>query len=1210
MGPPGTGKTYVGLKIVKALLHNRKAWDPHEDGTMLIVCYTNHALDQFLEGIVSFFSGKVVRVGSRIQSEKLEPYSLANQRQTFRRQRDDMDRGFREITRLRSQGHEAIEELKAEVDTMGLKIESAKREIPHEDVLENYMLRKHYHALELRRNYLQHMANTRFARQGRGREGKVYAIPEWLGIDQVMNNRGMMAHDLRMMEQELAEAEEWGGLPEDIDGDIQALEDRRRLDTDLMFSSSRGAQDAKEKKRKACLAQQRRSYLAVDISSLDQGSDPQGQKAEGGFMLSREQRKRFKRQLRKWVSSPNRMTEAEERQVRNIWNLDLQKRWRLYRLWTHRLCQDLQRELRTKEERYDDLAKRHKETLMQEDKHILKTATVVAMTTTAAARYQGVLQEVNPRVIVVEEAAEVLEGHVITTLNQNCQHLILIGDHKQLRPSPTVYALARKYNLELSLFERMISNGLKCNTLGWQHRMRPEIAELVQPIYPDLHNHPSVEEFENVKGVSSNLFFINHGELEMSDSETQSHSNVYEAQYLANLCLYLLKQDYKPSQITVLTSYSGQLFQLRKLMPKNSQFDGVQVTVVDNFQGEENDIILLSLVRSNEDGRIGFLQIENRVCVALSRAKLGLYVIANFDQLSACSDLWQNITSKVKEKGQLGETLKLYCQNHPRDEGLVIRTPNDFKEAPEGGCKKHCTARLDCGHVCTRLCHPYDKDHASFSCMKKCERKLLCANGHKCQKRCHQPCGDCLERMQKKIPQCRHLQWMACSTDPLNFVCQEDCKKVLECGHKCGDRCGAPHKCYETVEKEWPCGHKREIRCSERDTTVCTAPCEQQLKCGHTCMGACDKCHGGRLHQHCKNKCTKVLVCGHKCTDTCSKCPPCDKPCENRCPHKTCWKMCGDRCVPCREPCVWSCPHYRCKKLCSEPCDRVRCTHPCPKNLPCGHACIGVCGELCPTLCRVCNADQVTKIFFGKEGVRKARFVQLEDCDHMFEVSGLDQWMTTTTDVTEDSVQLKACPRCKTPIRRNQRYGSLIKTQLQDIEAIKDRIQGDEDKREKTWQYMKLEDLLDMDGRSTRSTIFYAGDKMALGGLTAVENQMSLLDETKKIRFISIAVLRIESFLHRLEWLRKGFEHALDRFEAWIRTPRLVFSEQEKEDAKTEVRRLRHWLALMTFRQKQNSSKPPDELTEALTRSIMRMEQGLKYTAELQDAVTNLTGGQ
>jgi superfamily I DNA and/or RNA helicase len=69
---------------------------------------------------------------------------------------------------------------------------------------------------------------------------------------------------------------------------------------------------------------------------------------------------------------------------------------------------------------------------------------------------------------------------------------------------------------------------------------------------------------------------------------------------------------------------TGQLFQLKRLMPKKSVFEGVRLTVVDNFQGEENDIIILSLVRSNDDNNIGFLQIENRVCVALSRAKVRL----------------------------------------------------------------------------------------------------------------------------------------------------------------------------------------------------------------------------------------------------------------------------------------------------------------------------------------------------------------------------------------------------------------------------------------------------------------------------------------------------------------------------------------------------------------------------------------------------------
>lgn len=56
-------------------------------------------------------------------------------------------------------------------------------------------------------------------------------------------------------------------------------------------------------------------------------------------------------------------------------------------------------------------------------------------------------------------------------------------------------------------------------------------------------------------------------------------------------------------------------------MEEGGTCKGVRVTVVDNFQGEENDIILLSLVRSNKENKIGFLRTDNRICVALSRAK-------------------------------------------------------------------------------------------------------------------------------------------------------------------------------------------------------------------------------------------------------------------------------------------------------------------------------------------------------------------------------------------------------------------------------------------------------------------------------------------------------------------------------------------------------------------------------------------------------------
>ena len=76
-----------------------------------------------------------------------------------------------------------------------------------------------------------------------------------------------------------------------------------------------------------------------------------------------------------------------------------------------------------------------------------------------------------------------------------------VGDHKQLKPSPTVYQLAKDYHLDLSLFERMVNNGLPVKTLNIQHRMRPEVSKYIRGhIYEDLENHPSVIDREPVEG--------------------------------------------------------------------------------------------------------------------------------------------------------------------------------------------------------------------------------------------------------------------------------------------------------------------------------------------------------------------------------------------------------------------------------------------------------------------------------------------------------------------------------------------------------------------------------------------------------------------------------------------------------------------------------------------------------------------------------------
>ena len=85
----------------------------------------------------------------------------------------------------------------------------------------------------------------------------------------------------------------------------------------------------------------------------------------------------------------------------------------------------------------------------------------------------------------------------------------------------------------------------------------------------------------------------------------------------------------------------------------------------------------------------------------------------------------------------------------------------------------------------------------------------------------------------------------------------------------------------------------------------------------------------------------------------------------------------------------------------------------------------------------------MTENFFGTEGESNARFVELADCGHVFEVQMMDQWMDqaeTTHDGKPVDVQLKLCPKCRVPIRTSLRYGNIIKKILADFERVKQKI--------------------------------------------------------------------------------------------------------------------------------------------------------------------------
>lgn len=438
--------------------------------------------------------------------------------------------------------------------------------------------------------------------------------------------------------------------------------------------------------------------------------------------------------------------------------------------------------------------------------------------------------------------------------------------------------------------------------------MRPEIARLMRFIYEDLQDHEEVHKYEDVKGVSKNIYFINHQVLE-DESEVndrlKSHSNKHEATFIAALCEYFILQGYAPHEITVLTMYTGQVITLQRTMPKD-RFEGVRVTAVDNFQGEENEIILLSLVRSNKQRKIGFLAVKNRVCVALSRARKGFYCIGNFSLLAEKSELWKRIAQDMKDHNAIGEALELVCTKHP-DRKIHARVADDFKSAPEGGCTLPCKFRLPCGHSCTRVCHPEDSDHTLYKCQKDCSTEVCSEHQTKCSKKCHlgEVCLLCPVEVEKKIPKCGHQQLVPCGISVETFKCQKKCWNYLPCRHLCPGKCWeecALFQCEKIVQKRFECGHEIEKPCWEvSEYAQCEEPCRATLDCGHPCVGNCRECKQGRIHVPCEADCNRKRVCLHPCKEPCTtNCPPCPEKCENRCYHSRCPRQCMEACAPCR----------------------------------------------------------------------------------------------------------------------------------------------------------------------------------------------------------------------------------------------------------------------------------------------------------------------
>jgi hypothetical protein len=288
----------------------------------------------------------------------------------------------------------------------------------------------------------------------------------------------------------------------------------------------------------------------------------------------------------RWVKgkSANPFTKLLPAQCRSIWALEQRVRDEKVQTWKRALLDEQASSLVVQMTLLDKCQEKLSVILGEKTREVLKRKKIIGCTTTAAAMYSEDIRSAYPGIVLLEEVGEILESHVLTAISPETKHLIMIGDHLQLRPKINSYSLSLEkgdgYDLNVSLFERLIHAGYPHTTLLKQHRMCPEISSLVRSLtYPGLGDDEKTKGRPEPRGLCDRVIFFNHTNLEESfleisdrrdEGAKQSKQNLFEAEIVLKIVKYLGQQGYGTDKLVVLTPYLGQLSLLRQTLSKTN----------------------------------------------------------------------------------------------------------------------------------------------------------------------------------------------------------------------------------------------------------------------------------------------------------------------------------------------------------------------------------------------------------------------------------------------------------------------------------------------------------------------------------------------------------------------------------------------------------------------------------------------------------------
>lgn len=355
----GTGKTFLGVKIAELLLHNRSVWcPPHEKNSpILMVCQTNHALDQFLEHIITRLNMKdgLIRVGGRCKNEKIREFSLVNARKYYREKRfipAIIHKQKRDIFLRKDASQLEIQKNEVIIDTSYAYLTSLDKLDEH-----RIIQTEHYNSLIGRSGYCH---------------SREKILTEWLGLNGIVEI-------VESIENDLEELNINGETPStEEDNEEQEEEDRRR--DELAFDEDFFRPTTKT------------FHQVIRHINDDDDKDDEWQ-----AVINKRKQKNTIHQL---LTIPTKLTDVQvENLSKDLWSLTLVQRHDLYRYWLKKYRENRYRSVSDAHLEYNRTIAEQAQYLQLEDYYILKNAIIVAMTTTCAAKYFDVLQKLGLKIV-------------------------------------------------------------------------------------------------------------------------------------------------------------------------------------------------------------------------------------------------------------------------------------------------------------------------------------------------------------------------------------------------------------------------------------------------------------------------------------------------------------------------------------------------------------------------------------------------------------------------------------------------------------------------------------------------------------------------------------------------------------------------------------------------------------------------------------------